>query len=130
MTEGSAPPAPWRIVLMGVAGSGKSTIGQALAARLGARFLEGDAFHPAANIHKMAAGEPLTDEDRWPWPAALRQAMRGEGPRGCRLFGAETRLSRRPALGGRRPLRRTCGRRCGSTPPVGAAARDTSWDLH
>jgi carbohydrate kinase (thermoresistant glucokinase family) len=68
----------WRIVLMGVSGSGKSTIGPALAARHGARFLEGDAFHPAANIDKMAAGQPLTDEDRWPWLTALRQAMRGE----------------------------------------------------
>ena len=65
----------WRIVLMGVSGSGKSTIGPALAARHGARFLEGDAFHPAANIDKMAAGQPLTDEDRWPWLTALRQAM-------------------------------------------------------
>jgi carbohydrate kinase (thermoresistant glucokinase family) len=78
LTGGAAQREPWRIVLMGVAGSGKSTIGTALAARHGARFLEGDAFHPAANIDKMAAGEPLTDEDRWPWLAALRQAMRGE----------------------------------------------------
>ena len=69
---------PWRIVLMGVAGSGKSTIGAALAARHGAPFLEGDDFHPASNIEKMAAGAPLTDEDRWPWLAALRQAIRGE----------------------------------------------------
>ncbi|MGO8874963.1 MAG: gluconokinase, GntK/IdnK-type [Acidimicrobiales bacterium] len=68
----------WRVVLMGVSGSGKSTIGPVLAGRHGARFLEGDAFHPEANIAKMAAGRPLTDEDRWPWLAAIRQAMRGE----------------------------------------------------
>ncbi len=54
-------------VVMGVAGSGKSTIGRALADDIGADFLEGDKFHPAANIAKMSRGEPLTDEDRWPW---------------------------------------------------------------
>jgi carbohydrate kinase (thermoresistant glucokinase family) len=54
-------------VVMGVAGSGKSTIGRALAADLGAEFLEGDKFHPEANIAKMSRGEPLTDDDRWPW---------------------------------------------------------------
>ncbi len=54
-------------VVMGVAGSGKSTIGRALADELGAEFLEGDKFHPAANIAKMSRGEPLTDADRWPW---------------------------------------------------------------
>jgi carbohydrate kinase (thermoresistant glucokinase family) len=68
----------WRIVLMGVSGSGKSTIGSALATRHGVRFLEGDAFHPQANIGKTAAGHPLTDEDRWPWLTAIRQAMRSE----------------------------------------------------
>jgi len=54
-------------VVMGVAGSGKSTIGRALAHELGAEFLEGDKFHPPANIAKMSRGEPLTDADRWPW---------------------------------------------------------------
>jgi carbohydrate kinase (thermoresistant glucokinase family) len=54
-------------VVMGVAGSGKSTIGRALADELGADFLEGDKFHPEANIAKMSRGEPLTDADRWPW---------------------------------------------------------------
>jgi len=78
LTGGARHDDRWRIVLTGVAGSGKSTIGPVLAARHGGRFLEGDAFHPAANLDKMAAGEPLTDEDRWPWLAALRQAMRGE----------------------------------------------------
>jgi carbohydrate kinase (thermoresistant glucokinase family) len=68
----------WRVVLMGVSGSGKSTIGPALAARHGARFLEGDAFHPKTNVDKMAMGQPLTDEDRWPWLTAIRQAIRGE----------------------------------------------------
>ena len=70
--------APRRVVIMGVAGSGKSTVAAALAARRGVRFLEADEFHSAANREKMAAGSPLTDDDRSPWLAALRQAMRGE----------------------------------------------------
>ncbi len=56
---------------MGVSGSGKTTIGEALAARLGWPFLEGDALHPAANVAKMSGGTPLTDEDRWPWLDAI-----------------------------------------------------------
>ena len=68
-----------RIVVMGVAGSGKSTVGQALATRLGATFVEGDQLHPAGNVAKMAAGTPLTDEDRWPWLAAVRRALRATG---------------------------------------------------
>jgi len=52
---------------MGVSGSGKTTIGQALAAALGWRYLDADDYHPAANVAKMAAGTPLQDEDRWPW---------------------------------------------------------------
>ncbi|MFD1745473.1 gluconokinase [Rhizobium helianthi] len=58
---------PLRMVLMGVAGSGKSTVGEALAKRLGATYYDGDDLHPQANIEKMSRGEPLTDEDRWPW---------------------------------------------------------------
>ncbi|MGH7022907.1 MAG: gluconokinase [Caulobacteraceae bacterium] len=61
------------LVIMGVAGSGKSTIGKALAARLGWVFLEGDSLHPPANVEKMRAGHPLTDEDRWPWLAAIAE---------------------------------------------------------
>jgi carbohydrate kinase (thermoresistant glucokinase family) len=56
---------------MGVSGSGKSTIGQALAARLSWRFEDGDRFHPLGNVAKMSAGQPLTDEDRWPWLRAI-----------------------------------------------------------
>ncbi|WP_375484627.1 gluconokinase [uncultured Mycobacterium sp.] len=52
---------------MGVTGSGKSTVGAALAQRLGVPFADADAFHPRVNIAKMAAGEPLNDEDRFPW---------------------------------------------------------------
>ncbi len=56
-----------RLVVMGVSGSGKSTIGAALAERLGLPFVDGDALHPMTNVERMAAGIPLTDEDRWPW---------------------------------------------------------------
>ena len=55
------------IVVMGVAGSGKSTFGEALGARLGLRYSDADGFHPQANVDKMTAGHPLTDDDRWPW---------------------------------------------------------------
>lgn len=59
------------IVVMGVAGCGKSTIGAALAERLGAEFLDGDSLHPQANIDKMASGTPLNDDDRAPWLAEI-----------------------------------------------------------
>ena len=59
------------VVLMGVSGSGKSTIGTALAAQLGWAFVEGDDFHPPANVEKMSRGVPLTDADRAPWLAAI-----------------------------------------------------------
>jgi gluconokinase len=59
------------VLLTGVSGSGKSTIGSLLAQRLQWVFEDGDALHPAANIAKMRAGIPLTDEDRWPWLRAL-----------------------------------------------------------
>ena len=58
---------PAAVVVMGVSGAGKSSIGERLAARLGCEFVEGDRLHPAANVEKMAQGIPLTDEDRWPW---------------------------------------------------------------
>lgn len=55
------------VVVMGVSGSGKSTVGAALAQRLAAPFLDADTLHPAANVAKMSAGEPLTDAERYPW---------------------------------------------------------------
>ncbi len=60
------------IVLMGVAGSGKTTVGLALSAQLGWTFRDADAFHPPANVDKMSHGIPLTDHDREPWLAAIR----------------------------------------------------------
>ena len=64
---------------MGVQGSGKTTVGQALAARLGWNFADADDFHSTANKAKMSAGIPLTDEDRMPWLAAVRAAMEKAG---------------------------------------------------
>lgn len=59
------------LIVMGVSGSGKSTIAAALAARLQWTFEDGDRFHPASNVEKMRAGHPLSDEDRWPWLEAI-----------------------------------------------------------
>ncbi|BBC37776.1 Gluconokinase [Streptomyces graminofaciens] len=59
------------VVVMGVAGTGKTTVGPLLAARLGVPYAEGDDFHPEANIAKMSAGTPLDDADRWPWLDAI-----------------------------------------------------------
>src|SRR5215207_7466571 len=89
-------------VLMGVAGSGKTTVGRALAHRLGWRFQEGDALHPPENVAKMRAGHPLDDEDRAPWLAAVVRGCdwstsRGRGscwPSGWRRGAA---ISCRPA---------------------------------
>ena len=64
------------VVVMGVSGAGKTTVGSALADHLGWVFLDADAFHPAENVAKMAAGTPLTDTDRWPWLDRLNQELR------------------------------------------------------
>ena len=67
------------MLVMGVSGSGKTTLAAALAARLGYAFIEGDALHPESNIHKMASGIALQDEDRWPWLARVAASLRGKG---------------------------------------------------
>jgi gluconokinase len=64
-------PPPHALIVMGVSGSGKTTIGEMLAARIGWRYEDADSFHPAANVAKMSAGQPLTDDDRWPWLRAI-----------------------------------------------------------
>ena len=97
-------------VMMGVSGSGKTTIARGVAQREGWRLLEGDEFHPPANIAEDEPGTPLTDEDRWPWLRAIAAEIdamraRGESARG-RVLGVEARLSRHPD---RRPARRGAG---------------------
>ena len=69
-----------RVVLMGVAGSGKTTVGEALSASLGIPYRDGDLLHPPANIAKMSRGEALDDDDRWPWLASVGQTLRRETP--------------------------------------------------
>ena len=68
-------------VVMGVASSGKSTLGEALAKRLGVKFVEGDALHSPESVAKMSRGIPLTDEDRWPWLQRVGESLKG--PDGC-----------------------------------------------
>ena len=69
------------VVVMGVASCGKTTIGEQLAEKLGAPFIEGDRLHGEANVAKMAGGTPLTDDDRWPWLARVGEALQGPGGR-------------------------------------------------
>jgi gluconokinase len=66
------------VVVMGVSGVGKTTIGQALARELGWRYLDADDYHPAANVAKMASGTPLQDQDRWPWLDELSSVLQKE----------------------------------------------------
>lgn len=68
-----------KLLVMGVSGSGKSTIGAALAQRLGAAFIDADDLHPEENVAAMAAGLPLTDDMRWPWLDACAAAMQDAG---------------------------------------------------
>jgi gluconokinase len=69
-----------RVVLMGVAGSGKTSVGLALQDRMGIPYRDGDDLHPAENVEKMRAGVPLTDEDRWPWLDRVAEALRRDAP--------------------------------------------------
>ncbi|HET8984346.1 MAG TPA: gluconokinase, partial [Trueperaceae bacterium] len=66
---------PLAIVVMGVSGSGKSSIGKAVASASHYEFVDADDLHPVSNVEKMRGGTPLTDEDRWPWLAAVARAM-------------------------------------------------------
>jgi gluconokinase len=70
-TEAASPPAPAVVIVMGVSGCGKSTIGALLARRLQWEFQDADWFHPPSNVDKMHNGIPLTDQDRWPWLGAI-----------------------------------------------------------
>jgi carbohydrate kinase (thermoresistant glucokinase family) len=96
---------PLVVVVMGVSGSGKTTVGAMLAGRLRWAFAEGDEFHSAANVAKMRSGVPLTDDDRWPWLAAIAEridAWRRERRSGVIACSALKRRYRE-ILGGGRP---------------------------
>lgn len=69
-----------RLVIMGVSGCGKSSVGAGLAERLGIAYRDGDDLHPAANVDKMRAGVPLTDADRWPWLDRVAEVLRDDAP--------------------------------------------------
>jgi gluconokinase len=73
------------VVLMGVSGSGKTTVGKVLAQKLGWQFVDADDFHPVANVEKMRRGSPLSDEDRCPWLDALREYLDAASDRGENL---------------------------------------------
>jgi len=95
-------------VVMGVSGSGKTTIGRALAERLGWNFQEGDALHPPENVAKMSAGQPLDDNDRAPWLAAIAACIDGwrvRGEHGVVSCSALKRSYRKIIIGSRREVR-------------------------
>jgi len=107
MTEANASK-PAVLVVMGVSGSGKTTIAALLAGRLGWEFEDGDDFHPPANVAKMHGGTPLTDEDRWPWlhsMAAWVDATRGAGRHGVLACSALKRAYRAILVGDRPDVR-------------------------
>jgi carbohydrate kinase (thermoresistant glucokinase family) len=96
------------IVLMGVSGAAKTTVGRLLAGMIGAEFEEGDKFHPQANIAKMSGGTPLTDADRLPWLAAIAQSIdqaREEGRGVVVACSALKRAYRDILIGGREDVR-------------------------
>jgi gluconokinase len=82
------------LVVMGVASSGKSTIAKKLAAKLGWSFEDGDDFHPEANVAKMSAGQPLTDDDRWPWLQSIADEIDKVSRAGGRVVVACSALKR------------------------------------
>lgn len=83
--ETGAPARGHLVVVMGVSGCGKTTVGQLLAERLGGEFLDGDALHPEANIAKMSAGTPLDDADREPWLREIGDRLGAAGSAGRTL---------------------------------------------
>lgn len=91
-----------RLVLMGVSGSGKSSVGEALSALINVRYHDGDDLHPPANVAKMAAGIPLNDDDRWPWLDRIARMLHDEAPLiiGCSALRRSYRDRIRAGAGG------------------------------
>jgi gluconokinase len=90
--SGASP--PQCVVVMGVSGSGKTTVARAMAERWGDVFIEADKFHTASDIHKMASGVPLDDDDRWPWLRAIGEQLRDEAAANRRTVTACSALKR------------------------------------
>lgn len=103
VTPAVAAATPPRVVVMGVSGSGKTTIGALVARGLGVPFLDGDSLHPMENIAKMAAGTPLTDDDRWPWLATVGSELAAAGNDGLVLACSALRRSYRDAIRAQAP---------------------------
>jgi gluconokinase len=106
--EKMAQPLPSVVIVMGVSGSGKSTVGTLLAGHLQWEFEDADWFHPAANVDKMHKGIPLTDEDRWPWlraTAAWIDKTRSAGGHGVLACSALKRQYRDILIGDRPDVR-------------------------
>ena len=114
------------LVIMGVSGSGKSTVAGLVAGRLGWDLAEGDDLHPASNVAKMQAGEPLTDEDRWPWLETIAEWIRAhtqDGTPGVITCSAlKKALPRRPPRRGR-GVCLPAGKQGQDLGPLGVAAR-------
>lgn len=99
---------PSVLIVMGVSGSGKTTVAALLAGRLGWEYGDADDFHPAANVRKMHGGTPLTDEDRWPWLATMAawiDATRAVGRHGVLACSALKRAYRDVLVGSRSDVR-------------------------
>lgn len=101
--EGTAAGPKIRVIVMGVSGCGKTTIGDLVARELGVPFLDGDSLHPVENVAKMAAGTPLTDEDRWPWLATVGSRLAAAGDGGLVLACSALRRSYRDAIRAQAP---------------------------
>ena len=86
------------LVVMGVSGAGKSSVGIAIAERLGVTFTDADSLHPAPNVAKMAAGTPLTDADRWPWLDLVGHALADAGDDGLVVACSALKRSYRDAI--------------------------------
>lgn len=91
------------VIVMGVSGSGKTTVATELAARTGWRFEEGDALHPAANVEKMRSGHPLNDDDRWPWLRRIGTWIDANGRDGAAITCSALKRAYRDLLGDGRP---------------------------
>jgi gluconokinase len=108
MTQPAAIPSIAAVIVMGVSGCGKTTVGEAIAEDLGLEFRDGDSFHSAANVEKMRHGTALTDEDRWPWLAAMAawiDACRQNGATGVLACSALKRVYRDALRAGHQDVR-------------------------